>query len=234
MAVEIVPLRQIDAVFEQREWDFALSHREIIASHWEKLVLEKPRMFNGKVLMQHRWSLVDGVYRTAYAPVDFASFLAWQQLGKPGTARRNGFAMAALRSDDGAFLLGVMGAAGKTYFAGGTPDMSDVTADGRVDLAGSMVRELSEETGLLPSEVTIEDRWVLALDSHRAAFLKPARTIYTAIAARAVMLDRIQTMADQELADIAIVRSVADLDEKRMPLFAVEYMRSVFANEPSA
>jgi 8-oxo-dGTP pyrophosphatase MutT (NUDIX family) len=235
MSVVITPLRHVDAVLEPKVWDFSVSHAEMIRTHWAKLLHDKPQMFNGTVLMQHRWSLVDGVYATAYAPVDYASFLSWQQLGSPGSPRRNGFAMAALRASDGAFLLGVMGAhtanAGKIYFAGGTPDMSDVTPDGRVDLAGSMTRELFEETGLLPTEVTIDHNWTLVTHAHRAAFLKPARARYGADEARAVIMARISCMKEQELADIAIVRTPADIDEATVAPFAAHYMRRVFSSE---
>jgi 8-oxo-dGTP pyrophosphatase MutT (NUDIX family) len=234
MTVEITPLRHVDAVFEPKAWDFSVTHADAIKAHWQERVRDKPQLFNGTVLMQHRWALADGVYTTAYGPVDYASFLSWQQLGKPGSARRNGFAMAALRAVDGAFLLGVMGAhtanAGKVYFAGGTPDMHDVTPDGRVDLSSSMTRELYEETGLRPDEVTIDNNWVLVTDSHRAAFLKPAHTVFAADEARALMLARISHMEDQELADIAIVRSAADIDDSVVAPFAAHYMRSVFAS----
>jgi hypothetical protein len=235
MTVTITPLQRIDAVLEPSPWDFAISHADAIRAHWDKLLVEKPRLFNGTVLMQHRWSVEAGVYTAAYAPVDYASFLSWHHFGYPGSPRRNGFAMAALRSADGAFLLGVMGKhtanAGKIYFAGGTPDMNDVTSTGRIDLAGSMTRELFEETGLLPQEVTIDESWVVVADAHRAAFLKPARVIHTAEEARRVMLARIAAMDDQELADIMIVRTADDIDMAMTPPFAKHYMQSVFASE---
>ena len=143
--------------------------------------------------MQHRWALDDGVYTAAYSPVDYASFLAWHHFGQPNQPRRNGFAMAALRANDGAFILGVMGPhtanAGKIYFAAGTPDMSDVTPDGRVDLATSMTRELFEETGLHANEVVIDHQWILVTEMQRAAFMKNARLKVNAKTAREMILE---------------------------------------------
>jgi 8-oxo-dGTP pyrophosphatase MutT (NUDIX family) len=233
----ITPLLRADARLESAEWDFARDRRAEIDAHWAKQVAAKPKMFNGTVLMQHRWSLEGGIYSTAYTPVDYASFLTWIHFGQPGIPRRNGFAMAALQGSDGAFLLGVMGDhtanAGKIYFPGGTPDMNDVTADGRVDLAGSLRRELYEETGLSPDEVVINDNWVLVTETYRAAFLKPARLIYDTKTARTLLLERLATHTDQELADFAIVRSPADINEAKTPEFASAYMRWVFAGSPS-
>jgi 8-oxo-dGTP pyrophosphatase MutT (NUDIX family) len=232
---EITRLKTIDARYEPIEWEFSLHRRAEIDAHWAKLLLEKPKMFNGIVLMQHRWTLQDGVYTTAYAPVDYASFLSWHHFGLPGQPRRNGFAMAALRANDGAFILGVMGAhtanAGKIYFPGGTPDMSDVTADGRVDLATSMTRELFEETGLDANEIDIDEQWILVTDIQRAAFMKNTRLKANAKMAREMILDRLSSQTDQELSDIAIVRSPADINLDKTPAFAADFMRRVFAEE---
>jgi 8-oxo-dGTP pyrophosphatase MutT (NUDIX family) len=231
--VEIVHLRGIDARFEAARWDFADDRRPEIEAFWAESIATNPDLFNGTVLLQHRWTLDDGVYRAAYSPVDYASFIAWPRLGKPGAPRRNGFAMPALRAADGPFLLGVMGPrtynAGKIYFPAGTPDMDDVTADGRVDLAGSMVRELIEETALRRDEFEIAPDWTLALDSHRAAFLREARVAYPAEEARRLIRGRLASETDQELSDIAIVRRPEDIDEARTPGFAAVYMRAAFA-----
>jgi 8-oxo-dGTP pyrophosphatase MutT (NUDIX family) len=231
----ITRLSQIETRYELTDWDFAARQRAQIDAHWEQLIARKPAMFNGTVLMQHAWKLEGSVYTAAYSPVDYASFIAWIRFGQPGKPRRNGFAMAALRAADGPFILGVMGEqtanAGKIYFPGGTPDMNDVTPEGRVDLGGSLTRELFEETGLRADEVSIDDNWVLVTETYKAAFLKPARLIFDAETARKILLERIVAETDQELADIAIVRSVVDIDDTRTPEFAAAYMRRVFAAE---
>jgi 8-oxo-dGTP pyrophosphatase MutT (NUDIX family) len=228
MQATIVPLRDVDARLEPASWAFADERKADIDGHWAELVARKPRMFNGKVLLQHRWSVIDGVYSCGYAPVDYASFLAWIRFGTPGAPRRNGFAMAALRAADGAFVLGRMGEhtanAGKVYFAGGTPDLEDIIGDGRVDLDGSMRRELFEETLLRPEEVAFGSDWTFIEDGYRAAFLKPATLVLPAMEARRVILDRLASEAEPELQDIVIVRSLADIDEAATPAFAAAYL----------
>jgi 8-oxo-dGTP pyrophosphatase MutT (NUDIX family) len=231
--IEITSLRGVDARFEPAPWDFAEERKAEIAALWAKAVADKPKMFDGKVLLQYRWEIVDGVYHAAYAPVQYSSFVAWPQLGKPGQPRRNGFAMAALEAADGAFLLGVMGPhtfnAGKTYFPAGTPDMDDVLADGRVDLAGSLVRELKEETGLRDGDFRVSPEWTLVVDAHRAAFLRATRLQLPAREARELILSRLAGETDQELSDIAIVRTAAETVNPAIPDFAQAYMRHILA-----
>jgi 8-oxo-dGTP pyrophosphatase MutT (NUDIX family) len=228
----ITRLERIEARYEPAIWDFAESQREEIDAHWRKISTEKPTLFNGIVLMQHRWSLENGVYRTAYAPADYASFTAWIRFGQPGAPRRNGFAMGALRTADGAFLLGVMGAhtfnAGKVYFPAGTPDMSDVTSEGEVDLATSAIRELTEETGLQPEELEIGNHWTLVTESYRCAFMKSVQVRHDAETARRLILERLPSGTDGELSDIVIVRSPADINEAMTPEFTKAYVRATF------
>ena len=111
----------------------------------------------------------------AYSEVDFASFVAWRDWDFPDKSVRNCFAMAALRSADGAFLLGEMGAhtatAGQIYFAAGTPDRNDLVGD-TVDLERGVMRELAEETGLTLADVVPEPGWTAVLHGQRTALMK--------------------------------------------------------------
>ena len=91
--------------------------------------------------------------------------------------------MAALRSSDGAFLLGVMGGhtatAGQIYFAAGTPDPNDIVGD-TVDLDGGVMRELTEETGLGLADVERQDGWTATPLGQRIALMKIVQARETA------------------------------------------------------
>lgn len=230
---QILELDSIDAHVEPFDWDFPRGHAPDIEAIWARETLAKPEIFNGRVLIQHRGLAEGRIFRCAYGETDYRTFLAWNRLGHPGRAgMRNGFAMAALRASDGAFLLGEMGAhtanAGKIYFAAGTPDLDDVV-EGRVDLAGSVLREMSEETGLLASDVQVGEGWTAIVSAVRIAFMRPVSIAMPAVEARTLMLERMKHLPEQELADIHIVRSPADIDEMRMPLFQQIYLRHAFA-----
>lgn len=183
-------------------------------------------MFNGRVLLLAEGAAQGDVFQGRYMAVDFAAFLHFMRLGAPDGTTRNAFALAALTSADNALLMGVMAGhtanAGKIYFPGGTPDLSDVV-ENRVDLEGSVRRELTEETGLTLDEVTIEEGFWLHEDEKRLAFLKVVRSPHAAEALRADILARIGRDEKPELADIHIVRSRADLVPERMPAFQLAY-----------
>lgn len=232
---EIIAIDAIDARLTPYDWSFSRERRADIDAHWSKLLAEKPKMFNGRVLLQHHGEVVAGKFVARYFETDYADFIAWHRFGYPPPAMRNGFAMAALRARDGAWLLGVMGDhtvnAGRIYFAAGTPDRHDVRPDGAIDLAGSAERELFEETGLKRDEVEVGEGWNVALDSVRAAFMRPFRIDLPAEEARRLILSRIRAEAEPELQDIYIARSADDLIPDRMPRFMINYL--TWASDPA-
>lgn len=229
----ILALHDLDMRHEQIDWHFATERRAEIDAHWVKFLADKPQSFNGQVFLQHRWQVADGVYSGRYLQTDYASFLAWREFGFPGQPMRNGFAMAALQANDGAFLLGRMGAwtanPGKVYFAAGTPDPGDLQPDGRIDLAASVLREMEEETGLRPEEVNVGQGWIAVELGTRAAFMRSVSIDLPAEAARALMLARMPDLAHPELSDIVICRSAEDIDPVAMPLFQQVFLRHAFA-----
>jgi 8-oxo-dGTP pyrophosphatase MutT (NUDIX family) len=231
---DIIPLKRIEARFEERPWPWARDNRAAIAAHWQKLAASKPSLFNGRVLIASERRFDSGVYRATYIPTDYAAFLAWRDFGWPDKSVSNGFAMAALRAADGPYVLGIMGPhtanAGAIYFPAGTPDLADVTPQGNVDLAGSVLRELEEETGLGADAVTATDDWTAILDGGRTALMREVRSPMTAAEIEARVGEFLMKQENPELAGLYVVRSVVDIDAARMPPFTQIFLRSAFGS----
>jgi 8-oxo-dGTP pyrophosphatase MutT (NUDIX family) len=174
------------------------------------------------------------VLRGTAAAVDFKAFLAWRDFGFPDGGVRNCFAVAALLSADGAFMLGRMSErtanAGKIYFPAGTPDLGDVK-DGALDLAGSAARELFEETGIRADEVAFAPGWTVVFEEPRIACMKTARSPLTASEIEVRFKDFIARQEAPELVALHPVFSVRDLDEERMPGFTLRYLRHALSEE---
>jgi 8-oxo-dGTP pyrophosphatase MutT (NUDIX family) len=233
---------RIEARLEAFDWPFVRTHATEIEHVWAKEIALRPATFDGRVLLQHHGEVRDGVFHAGYFTTSYKPFLSWTRLGWPGERGRpahvrNGFSMAALRSRDGAFLLGKMGEhtanAGEIYFAAGTPDMEDVTPEGVVDLAGGVMRELMEETGLRPDEISIGEGWMAVTERARIAFMRPVAIDLPAEEARALILSRIAKQSEPELADIVIIRAPRDIieDVRIMPRFMQRYLAHMLAHD---
>jgi 8-oxo-dGTP pyrophosphatase MutT (NUDIX family) len=229
--VQIFPVTSLDLRFEPAPWRFVLERRAEIDAHFVKVQAEKPELWNGRILLMRRWSLNGAALQGAYMEVDFASLLAWRDFGFPDRAIFNCFGMAALRGADGAYLLGEMASttanAGRIYFPAGTPDADDIVDD-KVDLAGNVMRELAEETGLTADDVEVASDWTCVRVGQRLAMMRELRAREVADALRARILAHLPHDPHQELVDIHIVRGPDDVDHKRMPPWITEYFRHVW------
>jgi 8-oxo-dGTP pyrophosphatase MutT (NUDIX family) len=228
--IGVVALERVELRFAPRSWAFAEQKRAEIDAHFEALKRDKPDLWNGRVMMLHDWRLADSSLTGSFLETDFASMLAWRDWDAPDRTVRNCFAQAALRAADGAFVLGVMGAhtanAGRIYFPSGTPDPDDIDGE-HVDLVGSVMRELAEETGLSAKDVTADAGWHAVLAGMRIALMKTLRSTEPAGALRQRILANLARQAKPELADIRIVRGPADLDPM-MPTFIAAYLSEMW------
>ncbi len=204
----------VECRLDDRPWAWAEAEAARIDAHWAGLVAKKPALYDGPVLLMHAGRVDGAVFRGSYLLTRFSRFMAWRDFGSPDRSIRNGFAMAALRSADGAWLLGEMGAhtanAGQVYFPSGTPDPSDV-CDGTVDLAGSVARELEEETGIAPAEARFEPAWTIVEAGQKVAFLQTVTVDADADALRARIHAFLVRDAQPELTRIHVVRRRADI-----------------------
>ncbi len=228
----IVPVRSLDFVLEPGGWPELEPHRAEIDSYFAARVAANPHLWNGAVLLLRHSHLDDGVLKGTFRRTDFASFLWWRAQGWMNMGLRNAFALAALEGSDGGFVLGVMGAhtsaAGQVYFPGGTPDLSDITAEGRVDLSASSLRELTEETGLLPGDIAQDHGFMAVYDGPRLALLRRLVFAEPAEKLAARIRDFIGREALPEFSDVVVVHGEQDMLASIAP-FAADYIRARWA-----
>jgi len=214
-------------------WPFARARRGEIDAHFATLRRSKPGLWNGRVLLMKDATVGGGVLRGTFFETGFADFMAWHDWGFPDPAVRNCFAMGALQGSDGAYLLGVMSTftanAGRIYFPAGTPDPSDIRGD-TVDLLGSVLRELAEETGLETGQFSPAPDWTAVVAGPRLALMKAIKANRPAEELRREVLAHLAGEARPELADVRVVRSADDFDPA-MPDFVTAYLSHVWRRE---
>lgn len=233
--IELFHVSEIDIVFEPHDWVWARDNAAAIEAHWRDVTATNKALFDGRVLLLHRFELKDGRFSGACFETAFSAFNAWRKFGFPDLSVRNFFSMAALRGADGAFLLGEMGpqtaSAGQAYFPAGTPDLTDIR-DGRADLLGSVVRELEEETGLGPSDADMRPGWDVVFCGGFLAFMRQAR-VRESGAAAARRIDAWLARQDRpELSRIHVAASAEAAASLKMPPFMLPYLRWAFAQPP--
>ncbi|HXB81543.1 MAG TPA: NUDIX hydrolase [Bradyrhizobium sp.] len=209
-------------------WPFAQARRAEIEVHFAERQRERPKLWNGRVLIGRNPEFSESRFSADYFEVDFASFLAWRDWGFPDRGVFNGFGMGAVRSSDGAFVLGEMAQhtanAGRIYFPSGTPDPDDVR-DGAVDVAGSVVREIFEETGLARQDYTAEPHWDCVVVGAAIAMIRLLNLDMGGEALRARINANLARQHHPELSAVHLVRSRADFTAA-MPRFVTAFLEA--------
>jgi len=222
----------LDLGFQPRPWPFADARRADIDAHFAIKQREKPQLWNGRILLARHPAFTADRFSANYFESDFASFLAWRDWGFPDRDVFNGFGMGALRASDGAFVLGEMGRhtanAGRVYFPSGTPDLDDLS-DGAVDISGSVVREVEEETGLTSADYRAGAHWDCVVSGAAIAMIRQLNVDLTGEALRTRIEANLARQDQPELSAIHLVRAASDLTAA-MPRFVTAFIEAQFAN----
>jgi 8-oxo-dGTP pyrophosphatase MutT (NUDIX family) len=221
----------LDLRLDPWSWRFAEQRRTEIDAHFAKLRLEKPQLWNGRILLARDPDFTGERFSAGYFETDFASFMAWRDWGFPDPDVFNGFGMGALRCADGAFVLGEMGAhtanAGRIYFPSGTPDRDDIKGDA-VDISGSVAREVLEETGIAPADYRAGAHWDCVVSGAAVAMIRILQVDASGEALRAKIEANLASQREPELAAIHLVRAASDLTAA-MPRFVTAFLQAQFA-----
>jgi 8-oxo-dGTP pyrophosphatase MutT (NUDIX family) len=222
---------QLELSVEPWSWPFADQRRDDIDAHFALRRREKPQLWNGRVLLGRHPVFTGDCLRAGYFETDFASFLAWRDWGFPDQSVFNGFGMGALRSSDGAFLLGEMGDhtanAGRIYFPAGTPDPDDVKL-GALDIAGSIAREIEEETGLAPDDYRAAAHWDCVVSGAAIAMMRILNVDSTGEALRGRIEANLARQHQPELVAMHLVRATSDFTAA-MPRYVTAFLEKQLA-----
>jgi 8-oxo-dGTP pyrophosphatase MutT (NUDIX family) len=231
---EIAEIDRAEIAVAPWQWEFSANRREDIDRHFADRRRLQPALWNGRVLLLRDYSVRDRVLRGESFETDYASFLAWRDWDFADRSVFNIFASAALRSADGAYLVGQMApstaSAGLVYFPCGTPDPADIGAGGGLDLEGSVRRELLEETGLDIGELTAEPGFTLVHDRGFLALMKRLSARQNANQLRDRIVRHLANDPHPEFSDVRIVRDRGDLDAN-MPAFVVAYLEMAWRQQ---
>lgn len=207
------PLRRIAVGYREQIPSFATERRSEIETRWRTAVTVNPALFNGTVLLFEDVVVEGDTLTGTGVPIDYAGFSAFKAWGGPEPRLMNLFGAAAIVSDEGHLLLGRMASStddpGMVKLAGGTPDRSDV-ADGRVDILGSIARELAEETGLSADEASADEVLLAHLDFPSCAIMQVLRFSASTDDLLTRITAHLATFEDPELSAIAVARTRSD------------------------
>jgi hypothetical protein len=221
----------LDLALRPAPWPFAEQRRADIGAHFALKQGETPQLFNGRVLLARHPVFSADRFSADFFETDFASFLAWRDWGFPDASVFNGFGMGALRCSDGAFVMGEMGRhtanAGRIYFPSGTPDLDDIRGDA-VDIAGSVAREVEEETGLTPADYRAGADWDCVVAGVAVAMIRILDVECSGDALRARIEANLARQHQPELAAIHLVRGISDLTAA-MPRFVTAFIEQQFS-----
>jgi 8-oxo-dGTP pyrophosphatase MutT (NUDIX family) len=209
------------------------SHHAAIDAHWAHAAAANPNFFNGTILVGADVRYSSEAFQARCHPMQFKDFYYWRHHGKPDWGFYDMFGSAVIRAAGGEILLGVASQktmnAGSAYFIGGFIDPRDRTVDGRIDIAASIVRELAEETGLTRHDVAQSPGTTVVMHGRMISLAQTFSAQAGAEALRNRILDFSAASAEQELADVLILRTADDAAHPRILPHAAALCRVLLA-----
>lgn len=180
--------------------------------------------------MLKSWTIESGRFVGECFETEFKSFLWWREHDRPDRDVFDFFGTAALHSSENWLMLGRMAAhtasAGYLYPPCGSPTPSDY-CDGALDLDGSLIREVLEETGITLAREQLNAGYIIS-DGARIVYVRPVRIATTASRLALEIAGFIADQPNSELDHVCFVKRAGDLDEMKVPPFVTIYVKHIF------
>jgi len=227
---QVLRVDRVDCIYEQWDWPFAARRRTAIDTYFRREKRANSSLWNGQLLLLRDLYVGDGGLRGRCFETDYASLLAGLAWGNIGHHIKACFGVAALMGSDGAFVVGRMAPhtrnAGQIYFPSGSFDRKDVVA-GKLDILGSIWRELREETGLAPEELVADPGWHVVFAGPRVPLFKVVHASEPADVVRSRIVANLASQRRPEFVAVEVVRT-HQLDP-RMPAWMQSYLRHAWS-----
>lgn len=205
-------------------WPFADRNRAEIDAHWQARTLDNPAFFNGVIHLLTDFSAQRGVLSGRFIRAEFKSFLYWRETGHADQGVMDAFGSGLIFSADGRMLLGRQRAGnlngGLCYPPGGFIDARDVRADGKIDLEGSVAREIFEETGLAAPTLERAEDYVVTIAGPSLSIAVPYRSSLGGAALIDAVREHIAADPGGELADVVLAEPGENPGAAPMPAYA--------------
>jgi 8-oxo-dGTP pyrophosphatase MutT (NUDIX family) len=197
-----------------------LVHEQEIESNWEREATANPHLFNGQMVLQRYLTYDRGVIRGVAHVIPYSTLLWWRKRSDPEGALHL-FGFAVIVSSDGAIIAIRMSERtanpGQVYCAAGSLDLSDIV-DGKLDVAGNMIREVREETGLDLSEAEADQHFYASHRDNRIVAFRLYRFPVTSAELAARIEAHMPHDEEQEIDGVVVIRSADHAAHKYNPL----------------
>lgn len=214
-------------------WEFAERERDAIRAHWEKRLSERPRFFNGTIHVVASYKLSsEGLLSAEFVRTDFASFLYWRETGWPDANIMDCFGTALILSTDGRLLLSQQRAGNLNdsaiYPPSGFIDPADVGQNGVIDIDASVMREVTEETGLDGADLRPTGTYIVSQVGPVLSIGVPLHSDLSASELEERIARHIAADPESELASTFLVAVGEALPDRHVP----DYARVLFGALP--
>ncbi len=206
-----------------RQWRWPLAERDAAAidSDWQRRKSVPNQLFNGQIYLFSDYTLGSDRLEGTLFQTDFKTLLYWRSLPYAASdSVREASGASLIRSAEGHLLFGRQGPGqlntGLIYPPSGVIDDNDVIDD-VIDIDASIQRELSEETGLSPADLSRVPGYHVATVGVHVTIGIEWRSPLPVAQLRERILAFTRTLSQPELEDIAILRRGDALPLSIMP-----------------
>jgi 8-oxo-dGTP pyrophosphatase MutT (NUDIX family) len=210
-------------------WPLAQDHADAIERHWQRRLEDMPQAFNGPVYLLRNYVIDGSALSGTFCRTDFKTFLYWREQHATGGGMYDCFGTSLIRSAEGYALLARQAPghlnSGLLYTPSGVIDDNDAVG-GRIDIESSIVRELREETGLQAGDLTRAPGYFLSIVGRQLAIAAEWQSALPAERLRDGILEVVRRQSEPELADIVVIRTCAEIDERIVPAYARTLLRA--------